>query len=137
MNKDLAKCIGNAAREARKRLGLTQEDAAERINVSVEFYARIERGNSLPSIGTFAGIVVALGVNADALLGRQPVQAQLPATPPAWAPEPPSDGPELRRLTRRLRKASPGTLRLVNQLVKEIDRIAAANDSEDDEPDND
>src|SRR5688500_10356840 len=34
MNRDLAKSIGKAARQARKTLALTQEDAAERINVS-------------------------------------------------------------------------------------------------------
>ncbi|MEM9491193.1 MAG: helix-turn-helix transcriptional regulator, partial [Myxococcota bacterium] len=63
MNRELAKSIGVAARQARKALHLTQEDAAERINVSSEFYARIERGTSLPSIITFARIVSTLGVS--------------------------------------------------------------------------
>lgn len=131
MNKQLAKSIGAAAREARKTLQLTQEDAAERINVSVEFYARIERGTSLPSIGTFARMVPALGVSADALLGRlaaavQPAQAS--ALGVAWAPSPPSDGPEVRRLIRRLRKARSSTLRLVAMMVKELEDAAASNE---------
>jgi transcriptional regulator with XRE-family HTH domain len=124
MDKELAESIGNSARSARTSLKLTQEDAAERIGVSAEFYARIERGNALPSVPTLARISTSLGVSADSLLGHSPdeqerelpVQAQPPAT------SQPEDGPELRRLARRLRKASPATLRLVGLLVKELER---------------
>ena len=129
MNKDLSKMIGRAARDARRALQLTQEDAAERINVSVEFYARIERGNSLPSIGTFARMVSALGVSADVLLGSRPTIVQpVAGSSMTWSTTPPTDGPELRRLMRRLRKARPATLRLVNMLVKEIESPSASND---------
>jgi len=121
MNKELAKSIGSAARQARKELKLTQEDVADRILVSVEFYARIERGNSLPSIITFARIVSVLGVSADALLGRQPAHTTAPSEG-LWAPEPPVDGPEIRRVVRRLRQASPSTVRLVNLLIKELEQ---------------
>lgn len=141
MNKDLSKMIGRAARDARRALQLTQEDAAERINVSVEFYARIERGNSLPSIGTFARMVSALGVSADVLLGNRPTMVQpAPGSSLTWSATPPTEGPEMRRLMRRLRKARPATLRLVNMLVKEIESPSASNDqinqddSVDDEP---
>jgi transcriptional regulator with XRE-family HTH domain len=119
MNKELAKSIGTAARKARKTLQLTQEDAAERIDVSVEFYARIERGISLPSILTFARIVSTLGVSADALLGRQ--QPAVVQTGVSWTPAPPDDSQEIRRVVRRLRRAQPGTLRLVNLILKELD----------------
>ena len=127
MQKELARTIGAAARQARKNLQLTQEDAAERINVSVEFYARIERGNSLPSILTFARIVSALGVSADALLGRGPIIAQGVAGAGSWMASPPSDSAEIRRIVRRLRKANPSTLRLVNLLAKELERVPPAN----------
>jgi transcriptional regulator with XRE-family HTH domain len=125
MDKELAESIGTAARAARTSLKLTQEDAAERIGVSAEFYARIERGNALPSVPTLARISTSLGVSADNLLGRVAADAGAqPAPPPAQppAPAPPTDGPELRRLARRLRKASPVTLRLVALLVKELER---------------
>jgi transcriptional regulator with XRE-family HTH domain len=126
MDKELAKSIGAAAREARKSLELTQEDAAEKIGVSAEFYARIERGNALPSVPTFARIAAALGVSADTLLGLRPpdVSERVSDDQPAWAAaSPPSDSPEIRRLLRRLRKASPATLRLVTMLVKELERL--------------
>ena len=125
MNKELAKSIGRVAREARKALQLTQEDAADRIQVSVEFYARIERGTSLPSIGTFARISSALGVSADAMLGSHPALAGVGGTAAGWVPAPPTDSPELRRLMRRLRKARPSVLRLVTMLIKELDENSA------------
>lgn len=127
MNKELAQSIGIAARHARKSLQLTQEDAAERIGVSVEFYARIERGNSLPSILTFARIVSSLGVSADALLGRGPVAVHAGANGASWMAPAPSDSAEIRRIVRRLRKASPATLRLVNLLAKELERLPPSN----------
>lgn len=119
MNKELAKMIGTAARQARKNLQLTQEDVAERIDVSVEFYARIERGTSLPSILTFVRIVSALGVSADALLGQHYAATPVTAN---WMPSSTADNADVRRVVRRIRKAQPSTLRLVNLLLKELER---------------
>jgi transcriptional regulator with XRE-family HTH domain len=124
MDKELAESIGTGARSARTSLKLTQEDAAERIGVSAEFYARIERGNALPSVPTLARISTSLGVSADLLLGH--VSEAQEQRAPALAPPAPSESdmerPELRRLLRRLRKASPATLRLVALLVKELEQ---------------
>lgn len=118
MNHELAKTIGTAARQARKALRLTQEDAAERIQVSVEFYARIERGTSLPSILTFSRIVAGLGVSADSLLG---VHGDIALA--TWIQPPsPTDGPRVARVVRQARKASPAALRIVTALFKELKR---------------
>ena len=65
MDENLAKKIGVAARASRTALGLTQADAAERVGITSEFYARIERGQTLPSVPTLAAIADALGVSAD------------------------------------------------------------------------
>lgn len=115
MNKELAKTIGAAARQARKALQLTQLDASDRVGVSVEFYARIERGSSLPSILTFARIVSGLGVSADVLLG-----VTTNGTLKNWAPAL-VDDPANRRLLRRIRKARPSALRLIELLLKELE----------------
>ena len=122
MEKELPKTLGAAARQARKALDLTQEDVADRIGVSAEFYARIERGHSLPSVPTFARIAGALGVSADTLIGRH-----LPAVAhrPSWLPPQAPDSPEIRRIVRRLRRASPAALRLVSLLMKEMERSDA------------
>lgn len=129
MKKELAKSIGNAARQARKELELTQEDAAERIGVSVEFYARIERGNSLPSVPTLARIATTLGVSADVLLGREVFRG---VDVPNWQPDPSlMEKPEIRRLLRLLRRSSPATLRLITMLIKEIEKTQGSKDPTD------
>lgn len=117
MDKKLAESIGTSARTARLALELTQEDAAELIGVSAEFYARIERGNALPSVPTLARICSSLGVSADILLGRDMLSHEV-----KWQSHPPTEAPEVRRLVRRLRQASPATLRLVTMLVKELEK---------------
>lgn len=121
VEKKLAESIGAASRQARVALKLTQEDAAELIGVSAEFYARIERGNALPSVPTMARICTSLGVSADVLLGRaEPARTR--EAPVRWtAPENP-EAPEVRRVLRRLRRATPATLRLVALLIKELER---------------
>lgn len=121
MEKELAQSIGAVARQARLALKLTQEDAAERIGVSAEFYARIERGHALPSIPTLYRICVALGVSADLLLGSEDALRGRDLSP-KWPTPAPSEPPEIRRLVRRLRRATPTTLRLVTTLVKELER---------------
>jgi transcriptional regulator with XRE-family HTH domain len=80
-DRDLAQKIGSVARAARKARGLTQEDAAERLGLTAEFYARIERGYSLPSTVSFAQMVTALDVSADVLIGKWPLTARALSRP--------------------------------------------------------
>ncbi len=102
--------------ETRRALNLTQEDVADRVGFSTEFYSRIERGRAIPSVQTLVKMSDALGVTPDVLLGFQ--QAGDPN--PSAAPDDPAD---VRRTIRRLRVASPSTLRFVNALLNELDRI--------------
>jgi len=74
-DRELAQTIGSVAHAARKARGFTQEDAAKRLGVTAEFYARIERGYSLPSTVSFAQMVTALDVSADVLIGKRPLAA--------------------------------------------------------------
>jgi transcriptional regulator with XRE-family HTH domain len=74
-DRDLAQTIGKVARAARKARRLTLEDAAERLGLTAEFYARIERGYSLPSTASLAQMVTALDVSADVLIGKRPLTA--------------------------------------------------------------
>ena len=67
----LRTAIGSNARAARKALDLTQDQAADRIGVSAEFYARIERGNALPSVDTLARMAPSLNISADQLLDTE------------------------------------------------------------------
>lgn len=118
MDAELAKAIGAAARVARTRLGLSQADAAERAGISSEFYARIERGGTLPSTPTLVAMADALQVSADVLLGRRRGPIRRPTRQAADEPE----SREFRRLLRRARKANPKTLRLLNLVAGAIER---------------
>jgi transcriptional regulator with XRE-family HTH domain len=115
----LAKSLGDTAREARKREGLTQADVAERIGVATEVYGRLERGLLMPSVPTLRRLCVTLRLAADALL------ALGPAEPPAWAraaPPPEQEPPQLRRLLRHLRKLSPEQLRALGNVAATLRR---------------
>ena len=120
MDKELAESIGSIARKARKQKKLTQEDAAELIGVSAEFYARIERGHALPSIQTLTRISTALDVRADDLIGRT-ATGKPAGEAGREASKPLNDSPEIRRLIRKLHGASPATLRLLTLLIKELE----------------
>src|SRR6266567_768702 len=123
METNLAKTMGDALRVARKSKGLTQEDAAERAGISFEFFSRIERGGTLPSVPTLVRLASALDVSADELLGLRAghLGGTAAAHPPSGEGD---DGPDLRRLMRRLRKARPKTVRLLAILTAELERGA-------------
>jgi transcriptional regulator with XRE-family HTH domain len=121
MNENLRLTLGNAAREARRALGLTQEKVAERLGVSVEFYGRVERGVAWPSIEVFARMVSVLGVSADVLLDIDTGAAPEP-TPLTWQ----DDSPEIRELMALVCRASPAVVRLISTMVRELERVQAA-----------
>lgn len=60
--------MGDRIKEVRKKQGLTQEQLAERLDISVEFIGQIERGIKLPSMHVFIKLVETLNVSADYLL---------------------------------------------------------------------
>jgi len=122
--------IGVTIRLARKGRGLTQEDVAELLGISAEFYARIERGHALPSVPTFHKIIRALDVSADTALG---LMASANASNSQAGRKAEYDIPEIRRIMRRLRDSSAGQVRLVTLLVKELERTFVG-ESEEDQP---
>ena len=123
MDKDVAVAIGNAARHARDARKLTQQQVAERIGVSVEFYSRMERGLAHPSLDTFLRMLDALGVRADTLLGLDAVHAASPAAVPMTSPDDPRD---VRRVVAALQKLPASVSRFVAALLREFERAEAA-----------
>lgn len=70
--------IGNRIRSARKRLNITQEQAAERCDITASFYGHIERGDKKMSIETLSKIAQGLGISVDTiLLEKNPDREQL------------------------------------------------------------
>jgi transcriptional regulator with XRE-family HTH domain len=114
MDRELARALGEAARAARARqAGLTQADVAERVGIATEVYGRIERGAMLPSVETLRKLCAVLRASADELLGL-PLTASRVSEPA----EPYGEPPEIRRLTRRLKRLNPKQLRLLSLLAE-------------------
>lgn len=117
MDAKLAAQIGQALRRARESQDLSQAEVAERLEKSPEFYGRLERGGTLPSIETLVDLVRVLGVGADVLLGK----AGNPAARPAARDELTA---KERLLLRRLRRASPRAVRVVAMVLAELELAA-------------
>jgi transcriptional regulator with XRE-family HTH domain len=114
MERELARRIGAAARAARSALGASQGDAAEEIGISTEFYARIERGVTMPSVPTLVRMAGVLHISADVLLG-------LP-TSAVHSPSPAKEPAEVTRLVRKLRVASVKSVRLLALLLSALEK---------------
>ncbi|WNG48159.1 helix-turn-helix transcriptional regulator [Archangium minus] len=118
----LAATIGTAARAARVRANLTQEDVAERVGLATEVYGRLERGGMLPSVPTLKKLCETLNIPSDILLGLTPAQENFWTT--REPPEPPAEEPaEIRRLLRTLRKLEPAEFRLLSVLAAGLLRL--------------
>ena len=76
LSKQLAIAIGKQARAARTALKMTQAQVAEEIDVTTEFYARMERGTSMPSAETLYRMAVVLDIPVDLMIGPVVVELQ-------------------------------------------------------------
>ena len=60
--------IGRRIREARTKRGMTQEQLAERTDITIVYLSELERGLKLPSLTVFVSIAETLHVSTDSLL---------------------------------------------------------------------
>ena len=67
--------MGDRIKEIRRSHHWTQEQLAERVDVSVEYVSEIERGLKMPSMQLFIKLLEVLDVSADYLL-RDTVSTQ-------------------------------------------------------------
>jgi len=121
MEKRLASTVGEAARLARMRAGLTQADVAGRIGVAPEVYGRMERGKMLPSVPTLLRMCLALRSNPDELMGIAPRHGGPGES--LYAEDVPSeldDTPEMRRLLRSLRGLQRPQIKLMHLVATAI-----------------
>ncbi|GAB3568084.1 hypothetical protein GCM10027578_20140 [Spirosoma luteolum] len=78
--------LGPQLTALRKQAGITQEELAERTQVTVRTIQRIERGESIPRAFTLKRIATALGVPFDQLHDRELNGSTPPQPPPLPAP---------------------------------------------------
>ena len=60
--------MGDRIKSARKKIGLTQEALAEKVDVTAFYMGEIERGVKTPSLDLFIRLVEVLDVSSDYLL---------------------------------------------------------------------
>lgn len=56
---------GQIIRDIRKEAGVTQSELADKIGADKSYVSRVERGEIMPSVGTFYRIIAALGFRAQ------------------------------------------------------------------------
>ncbi|MCL6638375.1 MAG: helix-turn-helix domain-containing protein [Firmicutes bacterium] len=64
--------IGRRIKEARHKLGLTQEELGDRANLHYSYIGQLERGNKVPSLKTLKKIASALNIRLEVLLEDNP-----------------------------------------------------------------
>ena len=118
MDEKLQRLLGDAARAARLRLGLTQAEVAKKVRLKSGVYGRVERGMMTPSVPTLRRMCETLGISSDVLLslGAQASEATAP-TPPPGADE----HPELSRIIHILQGWPPERLALLRKLLETAD----------------
>jgi transcriptional regulator with XRE-family HTH domain len=63
-----SKIVGNRIKEVREKRNLTQEELADKVDLSPTHISVIERGLKVPKLDNFVAIANALDVSADELL---------------------------------------------------------------------
>lgn len=56
------KSIANDIKDARKATRLTQQEVADKADINVNYYAKIERGEAIPALLTLIRIFNAVGI---------------------------------------------------------------------------
>ena len=115
MDEALGKTFGDAVRAARARLGLTQVEVAELLDMHPMVYSRMERGKALPRMGTLRKLAMVLRTSTDELMGlsRPPGKARRGAE---------KESPHLRRLVTLARELDEEKLKALVTMASALSR---------------
>jgi len=72
----IVKFVGQRLHDERRRVGMTQQDLADKSKISVSYVARLERGEAAAGVDVLAQLATALGIAPGSLLGLDSDQAQ-------------------------------------------------------------
>ena len=100
--------FGRHVKEARRRAGFTQEELADRLELTANFVAHLERGSRAPSIETLVSLSDVLKVPIPGLFEGAVAPAPIPRDTAAY-----------RRLCAVMKRVPP-------KLFPQITRVAAA-----------
>lgn len=62
------KIMGQKLKDIRQRKNLTQAEVATKAKITINYYARIERGEENPSLEVIKGLVTALKIKSSEIL---------------------------------------------------------------------
>lgn len=115
----LQRSLGETARAARERLGLTQAQVAQRTGLAPNVYGRIERGGMMPAVPTLRKLALTLVISADALLAlrREEVTASVEAPAPQG-----HLSPELLHLVGMLRGWRPAKVKRLIRVLRVLEK---------------
>ncbi len=120
MDEKLRNALGDAARAARLRLGLTQAEVAKKVGLRTAVYGRVERGGMTPSVPTLRCMCATLGLSADVLLSLgAPPQKTVPSVKTPLSSR--GEHPELSRIIHLLQGWSPKRLVFLRKLLETAD----------------
>ena len=71
------KALGKRIQQQRQKLGLSQQDASEKLNLSTSFYSRVERGEKVASLETIIRIANYYELSLDFLF-KDSLKVRLP-----------------------------------------------------------
>ena len=117
--KRLAKPLGTALMEGRRRVGLTQEELGEQCNLTASYVARVERGERLPSLVVLDRLTRAVGVEIGEIW---PDAAK--KNPATKSPTSKKQAAEA-RLLKATEKLSPADLRQLTTLIQRLLRTGS------------
>ncbi len=64
----ISRHIGQRFQDARTRKGLTQAEVAKRAGTNTNYYAKLERGEAIPSLKMLEKVLKALGLRSSDVL---------------------------------------------------------------------
>jgi transcriptional regulator with XRE-family HTH domain len=114
----LQKSLGESARAARERLGLTQAQVARQLGLAANVYGRIERGGMMPAVPTLRRLVLALRMSSDVLLAVDGEDFARSLDAPASEA---NLTPEMLRLVSMLRGWSPAKVQRLIRVLKVLE----------------
>ena len=68
---DILIVFGKKVKEKRQKLGYTQEEFSEKVDIGTEFMSRIERGIGVPSFETLVKLSKTLNISLDELISEK------------------------------------------------------------------
>lgn len=66
---EITKTIANNLSKYRKQLRYTQKEMAEKADLNMNYYAKVERGEAIPSLKTIKKLTKAFKVSATDIIG--------------------------------------------------------------------